>query len=113
MTSLIDVIFLLLLFFMLSSTFSRYSQIDLAVVRRGMAEPSGTRPIFLRLTGAGLSLNGRALSSGDAATAIAAMRDTGQARMLLSVGADATAQQLADALLVLRAVPDATLSVIR
>ncbi|WP_319529806.1 biopolymer transporter ExbD [uncultured Cohaesibacter sp.] len=31
LTSLIDVIFLLLLFFMLSSTFSKYSQLDLGV----------------------------------------------------------------------------------
>ena len=36
MTSLIDVIFLLLLFFMLTSTFSKFSEVPLAVQARGL-----------------------------------------------------------------------------
>lgn len=45
LTSLIDVIFLLLLFFMLSSTFSRYSQLDLGV--SGVGSTGVTRPQLL------------------------------------------------------------------
>ncbi|SNY92709.1 biopolymer transport protein ExbD [Cohaesibacter sp. ES.047] len=42
LTSLIDVIFLLLLFFMLTSTFSKFSQFDLGVA--GVGSGAGERP---------------------------------------------------------------------
>ena len=50
MTSLIDVIFLLLLFFMLSSTFSRFAEVEISAAAGGAAAPSDTPPAFLRLS---------------------------------------------------------------
>jgi biopolymer transport protein ExbD len=60
MTSLIDVIFLLLLFFMLTSTFSKVSEVELT--SGGTTAPSAEPPLFLRLSEDGLSLNGTALT---------------------------------------------------
>ncbi len=49
MTPLIDVVFLLLLFFMLASTFDKYAEIDLKVAGAGAANPSSERPVFVRV----------------------------------------------------------------
>ena len=49
MTSLIDVIFLLLLFFMLSSTFSKFAEVELTAGGAGAATSSTARPLFLQL----------------------------------------------------------------
>lgn len=57
MTSLIDVIFLLLLFFMLSSTFTRFGEVELAA-GGGSGALSPVSPVFLRLGEDQLSLNG-------------------------------------------------------
>ena len=60
LTSLIDVIFLLLLFFMLSSTFSHFSQLDLGVAGTGSGS-GGERPkLIISLSEQGaIRLNGR------------------------------------------------------
>ena len=44
MTSLIDVIFLLLLFFMLTSTFSKFAEIELAAATSGAGAATGAKP---------------------------------------------------------------------
>ena len=50
MTSLIDVIFLLLLFFMLTSTFTRFSEVELTAAGSGTPPQAPTEaPLFLRL----------------------------------------------------------------
>ena len=46
MTSLIDVIFLLLLFFMLSSTFSKFSEIELTAGGSGPGRAAETPPLM-------------------------------------------------------------------
>ncbi len=105
MTSLIDVIFLLLLFFMLSSTFSRFSEVEIAAAGNGGAAPSDNRPLFLRLEQESLSLNGRpetletlpaALEAGDRAEA--------STPLLVSLRDGVNAQRLTDLLVVLRGV---------
>ena len=60
LTSLIDVIFLLLLFFMLSSTFSHFRQLDLGVAGTGSGS-GGERPkLIISLSEQGaIRLNGR------------------------------------------------------
>ena len=59
MTSLIDVIFLLLLFFMLTSTFSKFSEVPLAAAGSGaVAQASDAKPVFLQLGPDTLRLNG-------------------------------------------------------
>ncbi len=113
MRSRVDVSCVLRLCYRLSSSVSRYGQSGLALARPGTVAPPETAPLFLRLTGDGLSLNGQPVAADAAGTAIAALRSEDLARLLLSVDASASAQQLADAILALRQVPRATLSILR
>ncbi|WP_240722640.1 biopolymer transporter ExbD [Poseidonocella sp. HB161398] len=112
MTSLIDVIFLLLLFFMLSSTFARFGEIELSTGGEGAAPmPEGTQMAFLRLSGEGLSLNGAPVAPEGLAEAVRALGPR-PLHLVLSVAEGATAQALADAVLPLRGIKDAKLTVL-
>ena len=97
MTPLIDVIFLLLLFFMLSSTFSSYGEIELSQATAGTA--ASDTPLerhFIQLGATRLVLNGTPKPLDD----IAAELETGQ--VLVSLDDDASAQRLVDLLVRLR-----------
>jgi len=102
LTSLIDVIFLLLLFFMLSSTFSRFSDVELASADGG-SPVDGPRPIFVQLRADALRVNARAVPLDRLGEALAPLVE-GDARALVSTGADVTAQRLTDLLVRLRRV---------
>lgn len=115
MTSLIDVIFLLLLFFMLSSTFSKFADIELLGAGAGPADGMVRTPVFIRLTPDGLSLNGRAQTLDGLPEALkplsATSSDTaeidGEASdrmVLVSLDDAVTSQRLVDLLAVLRPV---------
>ena len=111
MTSLIDVIFLLLLFFMLSSTFSRFAEVELQTGGTGptsVAAPENVR--FLRITADGVTLNGRPVTADAIAPALLAQRSAGT--LLVSVTKGASAQMLTDVLVALRPVPNLTISVL-
>lgn len=117
MTSLIDVIFLLLLFFMLSSTFSRFAEVEIAIsgASANATQPSDTRMLFLRLTENGMTLNGTPVSSQDLAQAVQThTTDTSdtEATVLVSVTGRASAQALTDALVALRSVQGLSISVL-
>ena len=106
MTSLIDVIFLLLLFFMLTSTFSKFSEVELLSAGAGNAETKGQPPpVFLRLNEDTLSLNGIPHAMDDLATALkspdGALADQ---MVLVSLDDEVSSQRLVDLLAVLRAV---------
>ncbi|MEC9310793.1 MAG: biopolymer transporter ExbD, partial [Pseudomonadota bacterium] len=58
MTSLIDVIFLLLLFFMLTSTFSKYGEVELMAAGQG-AKTQDRQKLFVTLGAERLMLNGQ------------------------------------------------------
>ena len=105
MTSLIDVIFLLLLFFMLSSTFSKFSEIDLIAAGSSSAASSDRPPLFLRLSPDGLSLNGAEVTLTTLDDALTPEADSDTPRVLIVALADGvTAQRLTDLLVVLRGV---------
>jgi biopolymer transport protein ExbD len=73
LTSLIDVIFILLLFFLLSSTFTRFGEISLATSPIGAGPGTAqTPPIFLQLSSDMLTLNG---SRQGLATILPALQD--------------------------------------
>ncbi len=112
MTSLIDVIFLLLLFFMLSSTFTRFAEIDLAASGSG-GGAGADRPVFLSLAASGLRVNGRAAEMASLPAALAALR-SGEARLgvLVAVERDVTSQRMADLLVSLRRVPTVQVTVL-
>lgn len=123
LTSLIDVIFLLLLFFMLTTTFTRTAELPLIAATGGPGAVQD-RPVFLRLGADSLSVNGQtteiaevtqritsvaqiSATAGTQAEAQADMQAKAQAeaQVLISLGPDVTAQRLADLLAVLRGAP--------
>lgn len=97
LTPLIDVIFLLLLFFMLSSTFSTFGEIELSQATAGVAAPGEpVERMFVQLGADRLVLNGAPVSLDELAEQV----ETGQ--VLVSLDADASAQRLVDLLVRLR-----------
>ena len=105
MTSLIDVILLLLLFFMLSSTFSKFSEVDLmAAGSSGGASPDRA-PLFLRLTGDQVSLNGAVVAMDDLGQALGPEADQDAPRnVIVALSRDVTSQRLTDVLVILRGI---------
>ena len=107
MTSLIDVIFLLLLFFMLTSTFSKFSEVPLAAAGSG----SDAKPVFLQLGPDTLRLNGDEIALDALAGSSLAEAEKGTV-LLVSLGADVDAQRLTDVLVKLREMPALQVSVL-
>lgn len=100
MTSLIDVIFLLLLFFMLTSTFSRFGEVELSGAARGGASAQ-TAPLFLSMGASALRLNGEAMALDGLEAALTAREES---RLLVSLSGEVLSQRLVDVLAVLRGV---------
>jgi biopolymer transport protein ExbD len=97
MTSLIDVIFLLLLFFMLSSTFARFAEIE---VSGGVASSTaaGERPdVLLRFDGAEWRVNGLAIADDELEGELARLSDAGAETAVLLVRGEMTSQDLISA----------------
>ncbi|WP_255465873.1 biopolymer transporter ExbD [Salipiger sp. IMCC34102] len=105
LTSLIDVIFLLLLFFMLSSTFSRFAEVELTVGAAGDGGTADAAPLFLRLAPDTLSLNGELVALDALAGAFPDVEAEAPLVVLVSMAAGVTSQRLTDLLGVLRGVP--------
>lgn len=103
LTPLIDVIFLLLLFFMLTTTFTRTGEIPLVAAGSGVGA-ADEPPLFLRVDPGGMSLNGHATTPDQLPDLLRA--PPGSKRLLVSMGEGLTAQGLADVLSLLRRVPD-------
>ena len=104
LTSLIDVIFLLLLFFMLSSTFSQFSEVELGTAGADPAGASESRPVFVRLSRENLRVNTREVTLEALPAVIAPLVEAGEGRAVISTGTNVTAQRLTDLLLALRSV---------
>ena len=97
MTSLIDVIFLLLLFFMLSSTFARFAEIE---VSGGVASSTaaGERPdVLLRYDGVEWRVNGLAIADDELEGELARLSDAGAETAVLLVRGEMTSQDLISA----------------
>ncbi|GHF45874.1 ExbD/TolR family protein [Seohaeicola zhoushanensis] len=108
MTSLIDVIFLLLLFFMLSSTFSKFSEVDLVASSAPGSAAEG-KVLFLQVAEEGLRLNAQPLTLEDLP---ARLEPETQAQLVLSLAPEVTSQRLADVLVILRARPGLRFSIL-
>lgn len=93
LTSLIDVIFLLLLFFMLASSFTRYQSLEVA--SGGEGGGADVKPAYLRVHSAQkLDLNGVPMTKSDMAERFAALKD--DAVVALWSGPEANVQDVVD-----------------
>ncbi|TPW29896.1 biopolymer transporter ExbD [Pararhizobium mangrovi] len=111
LTSLIDIIFLLLLFFMLSSTFTRFASVDIAGGRAGSG--GGTAPrIIARLGAEDWSVNGQQFADADAAIdEMNRLSRVGGKAAVLLVGGGVDSQRLVTAVEAVRARTDLDLSI--
>ena len=95
LTPLIDVVFLLLIFFMVSTSFVREARIavDLPEAAGDPLEIEGGLALAIDASG-GYAVNGRALADGDVATLAGALRSLaapdGQSHLLIAADASAT-----------------------
>ncbi|MAS12641.1 MAG: biopolymer transporter ExbD [Nitratireductor sp.] len=114
LTSLIDVIFLLLLFFMLTSTFTRFARVEIS---GGPASTSaGGKPpdVLIRIDDpAGWRINGQALTEEAAIAELARLKDAGAETAILLVRGELTSQQLVEAVEAIRRKTELNLSVAR
>jgi len=113
MTSLIDVIFLLLLFFMLSSTFSRFAEVDLSSANAGGPDMGDIRRSFLQLGQDTLRVNGQEVVLAALKDQFADMPpDADGLQVIVSLADDVTAQRLTDVLVILRGIDRLSISVL-
>ncbi len=113
MTSLIDVIFLLLLFFMLSSTFSRYAEVELSTANAGATGSSDIEKSFLQLREETLHVNGQEVGLAALPDRFADMSPQAERlHVIVSLGDDVTAQRLTDVLVILRSIERLSISVL-
>ncbi|MEM7073565.1 MAG: biopolymer transporter ExbD [Pseudomonadota bacterium] len=107
MTPLIDVIFLLLLFFMLSSTFSKFGEIELVQAAPGTAaSDTPSDRVFVQLGSERLVLNG-------GPTTLDALPDQLEGgQVIVSLDDDTSAQRLVDLLVLLRGRDDVSVTVL-
>ena len=113
-TSLIDVIFLLLLFFMLASTFSREAEIELVSGQEGAAVPASDDVTVMRLvieTG-GLRLDGAPVVFDGLADTVSARAQDGDTILAVDPGEAVTTQRLIDVLLALRGAKGARIQIV-
>ena len=91
LTPLIDVIFLLLLFFMLSSTFSRYSEVSISG-SGSAASPAAQPDVILAIANDELKLNGVVSTLASIGGRLGELKQAGAQRLLVIVSADAASQ---------------------
>ncbi|MBB94053.1 MAG: biopolymer transporter ExbD [Rhodobacteraceae bacterium] len=113
MTSLIDVIFLLLLFFMLTSTFTKYGEIELTSGGQGTGGDSQADRLFLTMRPSGLLLNGTPVAMDELRDRLDAPEGSDPRMLLISLGDATTSQDLVDVLTLARDLSGLTPVVLR
>lgn len=99
LTPIIDVVFLLLMFFMLASTFSRFAHVDIALAGRvALAPTQDATSILLSVRPDGLFVNGSAVRQDELAAALRRAATGGRARVLVRPAAEATAEAIVGAI---------------
>ncbi|WP_295813125.1 biopolymer transporter ExbD [uncultured Nitratireductor sp.] len=114
LTSLIDVIFLLLLFFMLSSTFTRFARVEISGGPASASAGGAPPDVLIRVDDpAGWRINGQTLAEDAAIAELARLRETGAQTAVLLVRGELTSQQLVAAVERIRRTTQLNLSVAR
>lgn len=109
-TSLIDVIFLLLLFFMLASTFSKFSELDISAAVAGDGPATPPRVLDLEIDPHHIRLDGKVLPAGRWHDAVRTAQ-TSDTVLALHVTGDVSTQRMTDILADLNRIPDLTVYV--
>ncbi|AML53637.1 biopolymer transporter ExbD [Falsihalocynthiibacter arcticus] len=112
MTSLIDVIFLLLLFFMLSSTFSKYGTVPLTSRASGGAVGIAEETRFLKLEKERLLWNGQSESVATLEGVLGDLPKDKSTTVLLHLSPDVSSQRLVEVLTTFHAFSNLQLSVL-
>ncbi|MDZ7824037.1 MAG: biopolymer transporter ExbD [Ahrensia sp.] len=96
LTPLIDVIFLLLLFFMLSSTFSRFSEVSIGGGGAGANANKGQPDAIITFSGANVLFNGEAVSvsANEIEDRVTALQENGGKAVMVIVNSEIVAQDL-------------------
>lgn len=105
LTPLVDVIFLLLLFFMLSSTFTTFGQIDFGAPA-GSGGTGAVPKAILVLEQTSLRLNGRVIEDGQLETEAQSLLERDIDSVLILTRGDTTTQQLVAIMSRLKSIPD-------
>ena len=97
LTPIIDVVFLLLLFFMLASTFTRYANVEIGLAGKAVTTAAENQaPIVLISVkkGASYSVNGQPVELQEIQAALAAAATDGEARIIVRPAEDALAEDI-------------------
>jgi biopolymer transport protein ExbD len=111
LTPMIDVVFLLLVFFMLAARFGQEGAIDLRLASGGGAAWDGP-PRLVQVGGDGLGLNGRPLAEGDLVAALAARVTAPDDLILLQAAEGVPVQRLLDVIAMLESSGFANLALV-
>ena len=98
LTSLIDIIFLLLLFLMLTSTFSKFSEIELSVAATAAESSVSEKILFLRISALRIDLNSDEVQINSLSKSIKSFTKNSKASLVVSMDQDVTSQRLVDIL---------------
>lgn len=104
LTSLIDVIFLLVIFFMVSSQIVPYSLIPLGAVSSrsqptdASAQPAAIAPLAVRILNGGVSIGGGRIAMADLDAAFMRLKADGIETLILLPGAGSTVQDVVSVL---------------
>ena len=98
LTSLIDIIFLLLLFLMLTSTFSKFSEIELSAAATAAESNVSEKILFLRISTLRIDLNSDEVQINSLSKSIKSFTKNAKASLVVSMDQDVTSQRLVDIL---------------
>lgn len=113
LTSLIDVIFLLLLFFMLSSTFTRFGEIELAAGRGGSGAAQERPDVLISLSKDSWKINGLSFDIDSVGEELKRLAAAGGKSAVILLRGDMTSQELVSAIETVRGAADLKLAVVR
>lgn len=113
LTSLIDVIFLLLLFFMLSSTFSKYSELEINAARHGSGAATESRTYLVSIDDTQIRLNGQLESSDSLSAKLNQPNEENLKRVVITSSSNTSTQQLVDVLTELSMIEKLAITIAR
>ena len=98
LTSLIDIIFLLLLFLMLTSTFSKFSEIELSAAATAAESNVSEKILFLRISALRIDLNSDEVQIHSLSKSIKSFTKNAKASLVIIMDKDVKSQRLVDIL---------------